>query len=48
VPQRFAACARADGLQRPVEALAPCAGTIPFALRPFEVRGFVLRQSALW
>ncbi|MCX7045549.1 MAG: alpha-mannosidase [Candidatus Sumerlaeota bacterium] len=46
-PARFIRYAKADGLQRPTETFQPCAGGIPFALRPFQIQGFLLEIANL-
>jgi hypothetical protein len=43
VPRRFTVAAQADGLERPAAPFRPCAGALRLSLRPFEIRGFLLR-----
>ena len=43
IPSRFCQCADADGIERPVSSWRDCSGSIAFELRPFEIRGWVLR-----
>ena len=42
VPAHLASWCRADGIERPTGPLQACEGRIPFALRAFEVQGFLL------
>ncbi len=43
VPARFTSFAPADGLQRPAAPFADCGRTLPLALRPHEIQGFLFR-----